>query len=51
MKEILLLIIGFVVIFSIRSCECNLRAGNGISSHYNPFLGCVFEQAEQKEVK
>ena len=46
MKEILLIIIGFVVIFSIRSCECNLRAGNGLSSHYNPFLGCVFEQSK-----
>ena len=51
MKEILLLIFGFMAIFSIRSCECNLRAGNGISSHYNPFLGCVFETAEQKEEK
>lgn len=46
MTEILLIIVGFVVIFSIRSCECNLRAGNGLSSHYNPFLGCVFEQSK-----
>lgn len=46
MKETLLIIIGFVAVFSIRSCECNLRAGDGLSSHYNPFLGCVFEQSK-----
>lgn len=46
MKEVILAIIGVIAILSIRSCECNLRAGNGISSHYNPFLGCVFESKE-----
>ena len=51
MKEAILAIIGIIATLSIRSCECNLRAGNGISSHYNPFLGCVFEQAQRGDNK
>lgn len=35
-----------IVGFSIKGCQCDLRAGNGIISHYNPFLGCVFEQQQ-----
>ena len=46
MKELILFIICCFLFFAIRSCQCNMRAGNGISSHYNLFWGCVFEQKD-----
>lgn len=42
--KILLVVFVAVLAFSVNSCQCHLRAGDGITSHYAPFLGCVFEQ-------
>lgn len=44
MKDIFLFVVTLGVVMSIASCQCKLRAGDGISSHYNPLLGCVFEK-------
>lgn len=33
-----------LIIFNIKGCVCDMRAGSGMSSHYRPFIGCVFEQ-------
>lgn len=42
--RILCVVFVVVLTFSVNSCQCHLRAGDGITSHFNPFLGCVFER-------
>lgn len=41
----IILLIAFII--SIRSCQCDMRAGDGLTSHYNPIIGCVFEQEKE----
>lgn len=47
MKELIyvvLVILCLILSFAISSCQCEMRAGYGISSHYDPLIGCVFEK-------
>lgn len=37
----ILLVLAFVV--SVKSCQCEHRAGNGIESTYHPVYGCEFQ--------
>lgn len=43
---IFLIIMTIVSTFSIKGCQCRMRAGNGLVSHYNILVGCVFEKPE-----
>lgn len=36
----IMLLLAFVL--SVKSCQCDHRAGNGVASHYNPIYGCEF---------
>ena len=40
----IILLWGFVV--SVRSCQCDHRAGNGIESTFHPIYGCQFQVKE-----
>lgn len=38
-----------IFVFSIKSCQCQHRSGDGIQSEYHPIYGCMFSKKETND--